>query len=330
MKCRVCGFECDVTSQSFGRCGGRVEYQSRVIPRSWGRVTYIAANDVANVPLFHFHPLAQVLAVGGARCNFNCPWCINYEVVREEQIRDKWKTQWEPVDVVKGAVERGLDGVHFGFNEPTLWYEFVCKTFQLARERGLLRTMKSNGYFSSRVATSFLKSGLQAINVDVKGTREACRRTLGIDLAKIFKNVKFLAESGVHVELSTTRVPGFNELGDITAIAKLVGEELGDEIPLHVRDFTPVPGYVGGDRGRATHLQVDFPTREFRAFSESLGGILKFTYFHDWPDSRENTTRCPSCGKTVLRRLYSHVVEFTPCEHATEFLVGVVGTPKDT
>ena len=61
----------------------------------------------------------------------------------------------EPSAVVKAAVEmkkHGSIGLAYTYSEPTVWYEFVLETSRLAKEKGLLNVMVSNGYIDESLA----------------------------------------------------------------------------------------------------------------------------------------------------------------------------------
>jgi pyruvate-formate lyase-activating enzyme len=69
---------------------------------------------------------------------------------------------------------RGCQGTSISFNEPTLSLEWSREVFRLARQRGLYNTYVTNGYMTPEALSLLMDSGLDAMNVDVKGDAAAC------------------------------------------------------------------------------------------------------------------------------------------------------------
>jgi pyruvate formate lyase activating enzyme len=64
----------------------------------------------------------------------------------------------------------GCRGTSISFNEPTLSLEWSLEVFRLAGESGLYNTYVTNGYMTAEALDLLIEAGLDAMNVDVKGS----------------------------------------------------------------------------------------------------------------------------------------------------------------
>jgi pyruvate formate lyase activating enzyme len=193
------------------------------------------------------------------------------------------------------AIRDGCRGTSISFNEPTLSLEWSLDVFRLARPRGLYNTYVTNGYMTPEALTLLVEAGLDAMNVDVKGSAEAVRRHCkGIDQEHVWAVCQFARRAGVHLEITTLVIPGVNDdEASLTEIAARIARDLGPDVPWHVSAY--FPAY----RFRAPPTPVSTLERAGR-IGKDAG--LEFVYTGNVPGHRGEDTLCPGCGHTLIRR----------------------------
>ena len=135
----------------------------------------------------------------------------------------------------------GNIGLAFTYNEPLVGYEYVRDAAKLAHEKGLVTAMVTNGTATLPVLAELLPH-IDAMNIDLKGFRDAYyREVLGGDLDMV-KDFVQEAVRCCHVELTTLIVPGENDTAEeMRALCQWVaGLDDGEgAIPLHISRFFP-------------------------------------------------------------------------------------------
>lgn len=248
--CQVCIHHCGLEPGQTGLCGARRNEDGKILCENYGRITSMALDPIEKKPLKDFHPGSRILSVGSYGCNLRCPFCQNHEIsmtdrgipgteaVSPRQLADTalaWKER-------NGA---GNIGVAYTYNEPLVGWEYVRDTARLVREYGMVNVLVTNGTASQQVLEELLP-WTDAMNIDLKGFREAYYRKLGGDLETVKAFIARAAES-CHVELTTLIVPGENDSPEeMEAQARWISG-LDPAIPLHITRF--FPGYRMRDKG---------------------------------------------------------------------------------
>ncbi len=138
------------------------------------------------------------------------------------------------------AIQLKCQGASLSFNEPTLSLEWALEVFELARQRGLYNTFVTNGYMAQEALNLLIQSGLDAMNVDVKGDEEVVRRWCGGEAKFIWRNLVLAKKKDIHIEITTLVIPGVNDDERIwRAIGKRILEELGKDTPWHLTAYYP-------------------------------------------------------------------------------------------
>lgn len=240
--CQVCMHHCALEPGQTGLCRARKNEGEEIVCVNYGQITSLALDPIEKKPLYDFHPGSKVLSVGSFGCNLRCPFCQNHEIsmadgrgLDPEQVSPKqlaelalmWKER-------KGA---GNLGVAYTYNEPLVGWEFVRDTASLVREYGMRNVLVTNGTASQEILEELLPF-IDAMNIDLKGFREAYYHKLGGDLETV-KGFIARAQESCHVELTTLIVPGENDSPeDMEAQAKWIAG-LRPTIPLHITRFFP-------------------------------------------------------------------------------------------
>ena len=99
----------------------------------------------------------------------------------------------------------------------------------------------SNGYMTLQALKMLRDSGMDGIKIDMKGDAEVYRRYCGgIDVEKVWRNIREAKKMGLHVEVVNLIVTGVKD--DEPCRREIVErhlKEAGAETPLHCTRYYP-------------------------------------------------------------------------------------------
>jgi len=300
VRCNVCERRCTLVPGGFGWCRTRQNCDGRLVTLIYGSISSLAVNPIEKKPFYHFHPSTRALTAGSWSCNFGCPWCQNWEIAKSvPPVKGKYLSPAHFIDLV-GTY--GCQGTSISFNEPTLSLEWSVEVFRLARQRGLYNTFVTNGYMTPEALSLLIDSGLDAMNVDIKGDAAAVKKVCKtVDVEKVWAAATFARSRGVHIELTTLVIPTVNDSDSaLRDIAGRIARALGPEAPWHVSGY--FPAY------RFTVPPTPSETLE-RAWQVGKQAGLEFVYAGNVPGDPHENTYCPACGELAIRRMGFDVVE---------------------
>jgi pyruvate formate lyase activating enzyme len=267
----------------------------------YGSVSSLAANPIEKKPFYHFHPGTRTLTAGSWSCNFGCPWCQNWDISKSAPpVKGDYVSPQRFIDLVEKS---GCQGTSISFNEPTLSLDWSVDVFRLAKQRGFYNTFVTNGYMTPEALSLLIDSGLEAMNVDIKGDATAVKKFCKmVDVDKVWAAAKLARSRGVHIELATLVIPNVNDSDSaLRGIAERITRDLGPEVPWHVSGY--FPAY------RFTAPPTPSQTLE-RAWQIGKEAGLEFVYTGNVPGDPHENTFCPACGALLIRRLGFDVVEY--------------------
>ena len=294
--CNLCHRRCIIAPGAFGACGVRYNYDGKLYTVVYGILTAANPDPIEKKPLAHFHPGAHVFSISTAGCNFYCKFCDNW-VLSQSRRNSVFGEPLDPEDVVREAKRSGCQGISYTYNEPTIFYEFMYDTAKLAKEKGLINTIVTNGYITPE-AIRELGGLIDAATVDFKGggSVEFYRKYMGVpDPTPIYTSLLEMKKTGWWIEITNLVVPEVGDkVEDIEKLAKWIVENLGEETPFHLLRFHP------------NYLLQELPLTPIETL-EKLAMIarktgLKHVYIGNvWGHPLENTY-CPKCGSIVVER----------------------------
>jgi len=259
----------------------------------YGAVSSLSANPIEKKPLYHFHPGTLALTSGSLSCNFDCPWCQNHGISKRAPGEGR-VVYMSPENFVQRAMDLGCQGTSISLNEPTLSLEWSLEVFRLARESGLYNTYVTNGYMTPDALQLLVEAGLDAMNVDIKGSAEAVRRYCETDVERVWHSCQLAVRAGVWLEITTLVIPEVNDAdGVLWEIAERIAADLGPDIPWHVS------GYYPAYRFTAPPTPVCTLERAWHIGKESG---LRFVYLGNVLGHRLENTHCPGCGALLVGR----------------------------
>lgn len=296
IRCGLCPHACLIRPGAVGVCGVRRNIDGTLVALTWGRVSSVAVDPIEKKPVFHYHPGALVLSLGSVGCTMRCGHCQNWQISRAH-VEDGALSDLLPERVAPLAREHGCTGVAFTYNEPVIQAEYVRDCGRLCHEAGLFTVMVTNGYITAE-GLDYLAGSVDVWRVDVKGMTDAAYRTLcripSVDpVLRAAERAKHV--HGMHVEVVTNVVPGINDdEAQLTDLAHWVATGLGPETPWHITRFFP---YLEFADVPATPL----PTLR-RAREIGLAAGLYYVYLGNVSEPGAEDTRCPDCGRPLVRR----------------------------
>ena len=302
VECGTCIRRCKLKSGQTGFCGNYKNVDGELFNVGYGLLSALESRPIEIKPFFHFYPGSSAMTFSGWGCNFSCPWCQNHHLSKRKPNPEE-DPYFPPEKVVEAALKAGDEGTCASFNEPTIHLEYLLDVFELAKGKGLYNTMVSNGSMSSRAIEALYESGLDAMNVDLKGCQETYGRYIGVpNPMEILKTARKALDLGIHVEsvfLVVTRANDSEEC--IRWVLEKHLDYLGPEVPLHVNRYFPAYAYGEPPTKLETLLKVHSMARE-------LG--IEYVYIGNVGMPELEATRCPKCGKMLIERSRYRVTYF--------------------
>ncbi len=297
-RCLTCERRCLVEEGGLGWCRTRRNIGGVLHTLIYGAVSSLSANPIEKKPLYHFYPGSLALTAGGWSCNFGCPWCQNWNISKAEPHHGQFIS---PDQFVAMCEHWRCQGTSISFNEPTLSLEWSLDVFRLARSRGLYNTLVTNGYMTCEALDHLVAAGLDAMNVDIKGSAEAVARFCkGVDVEVVWRNCRAALAAGVHLEITTLVIPTVNDDSiTLRGIARRIVSDLGPDVPWHVTRYYPAYHFTAPPTSLAA-LQL--------AYDLGRHAGLRFVYVGNVPDHSAQHTSCPGCGRVLVRRWGLHIV----------------------
>jgi len=164
--------------------------------------------------------VASVIFVGG--CNFNCPFCQNYPLVKES--KELKEIKWEDIKKKLLAKKKWVDGVVISGGEPMMHPEIFGLLIKI-KDLGFKTKIDTNGFFPYPLKEAIESGLIDYVAMDIKTFLDkrydkACGRK--IYLVVIERTIKLLKECGVDYEFRTTMVPGIAKPEDLLTIAQKI------------------------------------------------------------------------------------------------------------
>ncbi|MFH1676872.1 MAG: AmmeMemoRadiSam system radical SAM enzyme [bacterium] len=302
IRCVLCPMHCLIGEGKDGFCGTRRVRNGKLEAVNWGLVVSASIDPIEKKPLYHFHPGSGVLSFGAIGCNMACLHCQNSSISapRITRMAGRFASEhtWQPEEVVKSAIDRKADGIAFTYNEPTIWFEWAQKASELAKEKGLYTVFVTNAYIEAKPLTE-IAPVVDAYSADLKGWgsdfylkfSKAPRWEKILEAISRAKN-----EFGMHVEVTTNVVPGWNDDDNsLTSIAKWLFENLGPLTPWHLSRFMP--------HHKLAHLEPTPVSTLLKARKIGIDAGLKYVFLGNVHGlGGVEDTKCPKCGKILVKR----------------------------
>jgi len=296
VECRLCPHHCRIAPGKRGICGVRENRDGTLVSLVYGKLAASHVDPVEKKPLFHFLPGTLTYSVATVGCNLACPFCQNHELsfaMRSHAVPYGYEAPAEKV--VAEAVASGCESLTFTYSEPTIFFEYMVDIAALAREKGLLTALVSNGFIEAEPRRE-LAGLIDAANIDLKAFSETTYRdVLQGKLGPVLETISSLLAEGVWTEVTTLVVPEMNDSAEeLKKIASFLAS-VSPDLPWHVSRFFP--------RNRWTDASPTPEESLRRAVEAGRRAGLHYVYAGNVPGDPTESTFCPGCGKKVIERV---------------------------
>ncbi len=320
VQCKLCPRQCVIPNGKRGFCGVRENRDGILYTMVYAKPVTITLDDpIEKKPLFHFLPSTFTFSLATAGCNLKCKFCQNWEI-SQRRPEELDYIYLEPADLVKKLQASGRPTIAYTYSEPTIFYEYMLETAKLARAQGFKNIMHSSGYINEAPLRQLAKY-LDAVNIDLKGfTDDYYAKMTEARLEPVLKTLKVLREEGVHLEITTLILPGYNDDEDsMVKMCLWIKENLGEDTPLHISRFFPMYKMISLQPTPVATLE------KLRQIALDCG--LKYVYIGNVAGHAAENTYCPKCKRLLIERRGYFILENNivdgKCKFCQEKIAGV-------
>ena len=301
IRCDLCVKNCSIPEGKVGYCMVRKNIDNKLYSMNFSSVVATNVDYIERKPLFHFYPGSTTLSVSCKgpvlTSQFSEVWQITHDklpIVSEKEL--------SPEDVISMVEKRNCKSITFTYIEPSIYLEFMYRTFKLAHRSNIKTAFVTNGYIGEEAVKKLAKY-LDAATVDIKasGDTEYLKKfTILPDIDYVHQILKLLKKHRTHIEITDLIVP---QIGDnielCRRLAEWINSELGGDVPFHLLQFQPDPNI--------TELpQTPVSTLE-RCADEAKKSGLRYVYISNVPGYQDESTYCYNCREMLIQRSASTV-----------------------
>lgn len=310
--CNLCPHHCSVLPGKYGLCKARVNKEGKLYTENYGMISSLAMDPIEKKPLYHFYPGTRILSIGTFGCNFTCDYCQNWQISQEKPLLKELL----PAELVEIAIDKGSKGIAYTYSEPTIWFEFIKETAEIAKKQGLKNIFISNGYINSKVLEELLPY-LDGANIDLKAfNKDFYRKLCSGRLEPVLENIELMAKNNLHLELTTLIIRDYNDSSEELKDLFSWIAELNLEIPLHLSRY--FPAYKLNKEATS----IDKMLEAYQLASE----VLSYVYLGNVHMTEGHDTNCPQCGQLLIKREYyqiKNLLKDGTCPKCEEKIYGV-------
>ncbi|HLD36510.1 MAG TPA: AmmeMemoRadiSam system radical SAM enzyme [Planctomycetota bacterium] len=301
VECLTCPKKCKVLNQGRGICGNKLNDDGFYYSLVYAKPCTTNIDPIEKKPLFHFLPGSQAYSLSTAGCNLGCSFCQNWQISQSkpEQL-DSYNLT--PKDIVEQAKKSEAKVIAFTYGEPIVFYEYMSDIASLARKSDIHSVMISNGYINPEPLTKLCKH-LSAVKIDLKAfTEEFYRKYCNASLQPVLDTLLTLKKIGIWFEVVVLIIPTLNDSAkEIKAMCEWIKNNLGDSVPVHFSRFHP------------EYKLKNLPMTPVKTMEDSrqiaCDAGLKFVYLGNIPSHSAESTYCPDCKKTIIKRTGYRIAE---------------------
>lgn len=291
IKCELCPHQCIIEKEKIGLCKTRKNIDGDLYTINYSDVTGFGLDPIEKKPLFHFHPGEEVLSLGTWGCNFDCPFCQNYEI--SQDIPDHFK-RINPKTLPVFTEKYNVNGVAFTYSEPLVWYEFVldaCRELKLYDE-DIFTILVTNGFINEK-PFDLLSQYIDALNIDLKSFNDQKHiEVVKAPLNPVKETIIRALNKNIHLEITSLIVPEFNDsLQELEEEFKWLSN-LSKDIPLHLSRYFPRRNYNKPPTDEGFLIEVYNIASKY----------LNYVYIGNMWNNKYESTYCPKCNNLTIER----------------------------
>ncbi len=293
VQCNLCHHRCVIQPGQRGICCVRENRSGVLYSLVYGKASAQAVDPIEKKPLYHFLPGTGSFSIATRGCNFKCLHCQNCHLSQVSTNESfSGDISISPDQIVKSANEYGCQSISYTYTEPTVFYEYVYDTAQIAGRNGLRNALVTNGYTTPQ-ALRQLAPYIDAANIDLKFFRDDLyRKICGARLKGVLDTIGTYWELGIWIEITTLIIPFHNDSEDqLIGIAKFIAS-LSTNIPWHISAFYPMH--------KLTNVPPTPLSALIKARETGLAQGLKHIYMGNVSERAD--TLCPECQAVLIER----------------------------
>ncbi|MFO8007352.1 MAG: AmmeMemoRadiSam system radical SAM enzyme [Candidatus Brocadiia bacterium] len=293
--CHLCARRCHIAEGKRGFCRVRENRDGTLYSLVYGRLIARHMDPIEKKPLYHFLPGTASYSIATPGCNFRCSFCQNWRISQTDVAQSFEPLGYVgPEELVEDAVRQGALSIAYTYTEPTIFMEYALDCAALAREHDLRNVFVTNGYQTPE-AVEAMAGLIDAANVDLKAFNEEFYRDMcRAHLQPVLDTIGNMHRAGIQVEVTTLVVPGQNDDDEqLAGIAQFIAGVSAD-IPWHISRFHP-------DYQQTEIPPTPMATME-RAAEHGQEAGLNYVYMGNVLTADGQDTRCPDCGRVLIRR----------------------------
>ncbi len=294
IQCELCPRQCRVSKGKRGFCRVRENREGKYYSLVYGNPCAVSLDPIEKKPFFHVLPATGSFSIATVGCNFQCKFCQNWEI-SQASPEEVYNADFPPELVVQKATEAKARSIAYTYVEPTIFYEYMWDTAQLARKAGLLNVCHSNGFINPGPLRNLCKV-LDAADIDLKGfTKNFYKELCSGELAPVLNSLKILKQEKVHLEITNLVIPTKNdEMSVVREMCLWIKKELGADTPIHFSRFAPLY--------KLQSLPLTPVSTLEKARAVALSSGLEYVYIGNIPGHEGENTFCPKCKKLLIQR----------------------------
>ena len=291
MQCNYCERRCNIAENKSGICQAYTFTNDEIqeeYPFHW---TSMGVSHIESIPFYHIYPGSRSLLIGSIGCNFDCSYCSNSYVAKENPEK-VFKYTLKPEQVVSKCRQLGCHNIVFAINEPVMSLPSLLELSRVCKRNHIEMGCLSNGYMTEESA-KLMADIFSFINISLKGMSSEfyLKYTGAPTVEPVLRNIEYFY-SRIHLEMTTPIIQTVNDR-DIPAITSFI-KKLDPAIPWHV--FRLLPEY---------HMkEMEYPAiNEINIALQGAREQLDYIYFSNFVGSDWVSTICPECGKMLIERI---------------------------
>jgi pyruvate formate lyase activating enzyme len=298
VQCELCPNGCVLENRQVGGCRTRTNRDGVLYSLVYGKPCAVAVDPIEKKPFYHVLPGTSAFSIATAGCVLSCKFCQNWQI-SQARPEDVDVHDLPPSDVVRQALFYTCRSIAYTYTEPTVFYEYMYDTAQIARRYGVRNVMHSCGYINGQPLRKLAKV-LDAADIDLKAfTEDFYSRICGGRLKPVLDSLIVLRQERVWLEITNLVIPTLND--DRKMIREMCGwivRELGPDVPVHFSRFYPL--YRLKDLP-PTPLET---VKDAHRIAQDAG--IRYSYIGNIRSEAENTI-CHACGKLLIERIGYYV-----------------------
>lgn len=305
VRCRVCPWYCEIGLGERGRCQVRENQDGTLYTLNYGLIAAASLDPIERQGLYHLFPGNMILSLGGWGTNLSCR-----HRAASPELPPKEETRFlDPEKAINFAIERRCRGVAWGFQEPTVWLEYILDLAMLFRANGMFTLMITNGYITKE-ALDLLGSYLDVYTVELPAVAPEDYAALceEAQVEPVLEGIFHMQQHWrCHIELHTPLIPGINDGDDqLNDLAVWIRDTLGPDVPWHLWSYEPA--------GELADQTATAPEALVHASEVGSKAGLRYVYVQTGEVEGLSSTFCPACGNLIIRREGHYVIKIVGLE----------------